>query len=839
MRTFSLAVSGTVMALGLSVAAAGSPAAATRKSPAEPRLAVSHAVPAKPAVAPLMAPEAQNKMVSYYCATCHDDDAKTGGLSLESFDANTIDQHADIAELMIHKLRAGMMPPPQAKERPDRATVTAFVSALETRIDKAAALHPNPGRRMFQRLNRAEYAREVSDLLGLDVDVTAYLPPDTISASFDNIADAQSFSPTLLEGYLRAASAISTLAVGDRNASPTEATYKVPRTESQVHHVEGAPWGTRGGLSVVHIFPADGDYTFRALLHGVPTGQLYGSTTRGEKLEISINGQRVALLNVNYRMTETDKNGLNITSPPVHVNAGPQRITAAFLQHADGPVDDLLAPIDYTLADTQIGDGFGVTTLPHLRDFAITGPFRVTGVSDTVSRQRIFTCRPTSATEEEPCATEIVKRLAAEAYRGPVGADDLKGLMQFYQQGRQHGDFESGVRMALQAILASPKFLFRLEEMPSTLRAGQNYRINDLELASRLSFFIWDEGPDAELLKAAGTGTLHTPAVLDRQVRRLLADPRSMSLSTRFASLWLRLQDVDKIRPDALQFPSYDYRLAQSYKRETQLFFNSIVHEDRDVLDLLNADYTFLNERLARHYGIPNVTGENFRKVTLGPEFDYRRGLLGQGSILMLTSVADRTSPVQRGKWILEVMLGSPPPPPPPNVPALDETSAVSGGKTLSVRQRMEEHRKNPFCASCHRVIDPLGLALENFDVTGAYRIKDNGVPVDSTGSLYDGTEMRGPAGLRQALLNHSDVFLDTFTRNLMAYALGRRVEYYDMPTVRAIIRDAAAHDDHFSSFVLGIVNSAAFQMAKAEPARTTEAANDQPAGRPDKGLRR
>ena len=819
MRNLSYAiVAMALMGIGLSADSTVAHHAQTATATA-PKMAVSHA-------SGQLSDEAQTALVGQYCAVCHSDRGKAGGLTLASFDASKAEQHAETVEKMIKKLRASMMPPPGAK-RPDAATISAFATALETKIDRAASLHPTPGYRTFQRLNRAEYAREVHDLLGIDVDVEAFLPADTMSHGFDNISDAQTFSPTLMEGYLRAASKISSLAVGDRNASPSEATYKVPRTESQMHHIEGTPWGTRGGVSVTHVFPADGDYTFRMLLHGVPTGQLYGSTVRGEQIEVAINGERVALMPVNYRMTETDKNGLNITTPAIHVKAGPQHVTAAFIQRFDGPVDDLLAPIDYTLADTQIGDGYGVTTLPHLRDFSITGPFKVTGVSDTVSRRRIFTCRPTSQTEEPTCAADIIKHLATEAYRAPATTAEVKDLMTFYDQGRKSGDFESGIRLALQAILASPRFLFRLEDAPSTLRAGQNYRINDVDLASRLSFFIWDEGPDNELMKLAANGTLHTPAVLDKQVKRMLADPRSMALSTRFASQWLRLQDVDKMRPDALQFPSYDYRLAEAYKREVVLFFNSIVHDDRSVVDLLNGDYTFVNERIARHYGIPNVTGEQFRKVELGPEFDYRRGLLGKGAILMLTSVADRTSPVQRGKWIMEVMFGSPPPPPPPNVPALDETKAVAaGGKTLSVRERMEEHRKNPACASCHRVIDPLGLALENFDVTGAYRIKDNGVPVDASGVLYDGTKIEGEAGLRQALQHHWDSFIRNFTENMMAYALGRRVEFYDQPTIRGIVKKATANGNKFSSYVLGIVNSPAFQMATAEPVRTTDDAS-------------
>ncbi len=832
MKKFAFAsVGAAVMCLGLGVSADSAKAPRSQPARSAPVPAVSHTA------APMTA-DAQNTLVASNCSTCHDDEGKTGGLTLEHFDAATIDQHADVGEKMIRKLRAGMMPPPTVKDRPDNATLNDFAASLEARIDAVAALHPNPGRRSFQRLNRAEYGRAIHDLLDIDVDVTAFLPADTVSHGFDNIADVQSFSPTLMQGYLSAANKIASVALGDRTASPTEATYKVPRTESQMHHVQGTPWGTRGGVSVIHTFPADGEYTFRIMLHSVPTGQLFGSTVRNEQIEVAVNGERVALLPINYRMSEQDPNGMNLVTPRVHVNAGPQHVTAAFIQHFDGPVDDLLSPQDYTLADTQIGDGYGVTTLPHLRDFSITGPFKVTGVSDTPSRRKIFACRPTTASEEAPCAMLILKRLTSQAYREPASSGDVEPLMKFYNQARKEGDFESGIRLALQAILASPRFLFRLEEAPATLRAGQNYRVSDLDLASRLSFFLWDTGPDADLLKAAGNGTLHTPAVLDKQVRRMLADPKSEALSTRFAAQWLRLQDVDNIKPDALLFPSYDYNLAQSFKRETELLFDSIVREDRNVLTILDADYTFVNERLARHYGIPNVTGDNFRRVTLGPDLAYRRGLLGQGSWLMATSVADRTSPVQRGKWIMEVLLGSPPPPPPPNVPALDDTKAVAaGGKTLSTRERMEEHRKNPACASCHRVIDPLGLALENFDVTAAWRIKDNGVGVDSDGVLYDGTKISGPAGLRAALLAHSESLIRNFTENLMQYGLGRRVEYFDQPAVRTIVRKAAANDNRFSSFVLGVVNSAAFQMSKAEAVQTTD--NSQVIDRPAKGPRR
>jgi hypothetical protein len=806
-----------VGAAALSVAVAAQTTTTPRRqvNPAKPAAAVSHKTQTPPQT------DSQPDVVKQYCVGCHSEKGKAGGLSLVNFDAAHADQNAEIAERMIRKLRAGMMPPPGAR-RPEPATLNAFATGLETTIDAAAALHPNPGHRVFQRLSRAEYARSVRDLLDVDVDVNAFLPPDTISAGFDNIADVQAMSPTLMEGYLRAASKISGIAVGDKTATPTEVTVKVPRTQSQMHHIDGTPWGTRGGVSMMHTFPADGEYTFRVMLHSIPTGELYGSvSSRNEQIEIAINGERVALLDIDYKMDEKDPNGMNLTTPRIHVNAGPQHVTAAFIQRFEGPVDDLIAPIDYTLADTESGDAVGITTLPHLRDFSITGPFTVTGVSDTPSRRKIFVCRPLSPTEEIPCARKIVSQLAGQAYRRVPSGEDVESLMTFYGDARKGRDFEAGIRAVVQALLASPHFLFRLEEMPSGARPGQNYRITDLDLASRLSYFLWATGPDAELLKIATNNTLHLPGVLDRQVRRMLADSRASAISTRFASQWLRLQDVDKIKPDALLYPSFDNELAESYKRETELFFDSIVREDRNVLDLLNADYTFVNERTAKVYRIPNIAGDTFQRVKVVDE--NRRGLLGQGSILMQTSIADRTSPVQRGKWIMEVLLGSPPPAPPPNVPPLDDTkSATESGKTLSVRERMEEHRKNPACNSCHRVIDPLGLSLDNFDVVGAWRIKDNGVNVDTTGKLYDGTELTGPVSLRQALLGHSDALIRNFTDNLMAYALGRRVEYYDQPTIRAVVKKAAQTDYRFSSFVLGIVNSPAFQMSKAEPVTTT-----------------
>ena len=814
-----------VGAVASAYAAAQTPAAAARQAAPQPgavKPATSHA----PASTTLL-PAEQTALVNQYCVTCHNDRSKAGQMSLQSFDAAKFEEHGELAEKMIRKLRSGMMPPAGAR-RPEPAVMTALLNTFESRMDRHAALNPNPGSRPFQRLNRAEYANAVRDLLNLDVDVSPYLPPDTISHGFDNVADAQTFSPTLMDGYLRAASQISRLAVGDRSASATSTTYKIPRAASQMRRVDGAPMGTRGGHSVVHVFPADGHYRLKASLHYEPLGGLAGRNSMTaydlkEQVEFSVNGERVAIFELNTRMSETDpKNGLELVTPPVHIKAGPQRVTAAFVQKLDGPVDDLLMPLENTLADVSIS--WGVTMLPHLRDFIVQGPMEVTGVSDTPSRLKIFSCRPTAKAEEEACATEIIRSLTTQAFRGAPTAADLQDAMKFYDQGREKGGFEVGIRLALQSILMSPRFLFRLEQQPAGLRAA-TYRISDEGLASRLSFFLWGTVPDAELIKAAAIGSLRTPAGLDKQVRRMLADRKSEALSTRFASQWLRLQDLDKIFPDYLLYPQYDDTLARAMKRETELFFDSIVRDDRSVKDLLTADYSFVNERLAVHYGIPNVTGNAFQRVTLPP---YRRGLLGHGSILTLTSVADRTSPVQRGKWVMEVLLASPPPAPPPNVPTLDDSvKANEGGKMLSTRERMEEHRKNPSCTSCHKVIDPLGLALENFDVTGAYRIKDNEVPVDVVGDLYDGTRMDGPSGLREALLKHSDMFLTSFTESLMTYALGRRLEYTDLPAVRAIVRDAGRKGDKLSAYVLGVVNSAAFKMGVADTGKDQRRAAD------------
>lgn len=751
--------------------------------------------------------QGQNEVIGRYCLRCHNDNMTRGGLSLEGFDVAEAHENAEVAEKMIRKLEAGMMPALPAR-RPDEGTLTALVAALASRVDAAAATNPNPGGRTFQRLNRVEYERSVRDLLDLEIDAGAYLPPDPLSAGFDNIADVQGLSATVMEGYLGAAAEISRLSVGDPNASMAVTKYPMSRYTSQRERVEGAPYGTRGGLSVVHNFPADGEYIFTLTVFDAPEGLLFGKALHHqEQIEVSINGERAALLDVDRFM---DPDNQALSTERIFIQAGAQRVSVTFIQRSEGPAVDLVSPHEWSLADRSIGSVHGITSLVHLQSASIIGPHNATGVSATPSRRKIFTCRPTSPDEEAPCAEEIITRLATQAYRRPANERDIAGLMSFFRKGADEGGFETGVRAALEALLSSPHFVLRFEAPAAVQASDQLYRISDLALASRLSFFLWGARPDDELMQLARDSQLSDDAVLEQQVDRMLKDPRSAALGTRFAAQWLRLQDIDKVHPDALLFPDFHEELAAAMRRETELFFNSLVEDDRSVLDLLRADHTFVNNRLARHYGIPNVSGGHFRRVTVpDPE---RRGLLGHGSILTLTSHAERTSPVLRGKWVMSVLLGSPPPPPPPDVPELDATAAVADGRELTVRERLEQHRANPACASCHRAIDPIGLALENFDVTGAWRTKDNGNPVDTSGSLYDGTALTSPSDLRSALLKYAPAFITTFTENLMAYGLGRRVEYPDMPGIRAIVRAASLNDYRMSSFIVGVATSAAFR---------------------------
>ncbi|MBW3534292.1 MAG: DUF1592 domain-containing protein [Gemmatimonadetes bacterium] len=758
-------------------------------------------------------------VVQEYCVGCHNDRRLTGNLSLETFDVATAPERAPVAERMVVKLRAGMMPPPGAR-RPGPDTLLSLVETLEDRLDAAARERPDPGRRVFQRLNRAEYERSVFDLLGMDVDAGAWLPLDTKSANFDNIADVQMPSPTLLDAYLGAAAEISRLAVGYPDVSETTVSWKVPRLASQRERVPGAPRGTRGGISVVHHFPADGSYVFSMEFQPSPDGENYGRAAPfDESIELSIDGARAALLPIDRWSTDSDPDGLTYRTGPIRVAAGPHRVSAAFVRTFEGPVNDNFEPMEHSIADTQIGQEYGITTETHLRELFVTGPSDVTGVSETPTRRRIFTCRPVSRDEARPCARDILSRLATRAYRRPLAADDIDALMAFYERGEAEGGFENGVRAGLNAILASPHFIFRFEEFPESARPGRSYPVSDADLASRLSYFLWGAPPDAELLELAREGDLSDEDELRRQTRRMLADPRAEALATRFAAQWLRLQDLEKIHPDALEYPDYDLQLAEAMRRETELFFHHLVQEDGSFFDLLTADYTFVDERLARHYGIPGVVGDDFRRVSY-PD-DRRAGVLGHGSVLVLTSHANRTSPVLRGKWVMEVLMGTPPPPPPPGVPDLEETEEVSEGRVLTTRERMEMHAASPTCNSCHRFMDPIGLALDNFDVTGKWRVRENGVPLDTRGTFYDGTAVETPADLRRALLRRPVPLVRTFTENLMAYALGRRIEPLDKPAVRAVARRAEDEGFRMSAFVLGIVESDQFRMQRAEAAAT------------------
>ena len=785
--------------------------------------------PAPAAGSTLMNLDQQKALVNRYCMGCHNERVKRGNMTLSELDLAQLDKNPELAEKVIRKVRVGLMPA-AGSPRPDMATLRALAEAMEARMDRNAALRPNPGSRPFQRLTRDEYARAVRDLLGIEVDVAKYLPPDTLSDGLDNIADTQTFSPTLMEGYIRAADRITRETLGDPKAEPTSEVYKIPRTATQLRHVEGAPMGTRGGISVIYNFPADGEYNFRSLLHSTSVGTLFGNVPN-EQLEVSIDGERVALMTIELTISEGATTGMNLYSGRVFVKAGPHRVSSAFIQKHAEIVEDDIAEIDHSNANSDIGSNRELTVYPHLREFEITGPFNASGVSDTPSRRRIFACRPIKPEDELPCATKIMTELTRKAYRRPVNSTDMEGLMGFYDQTRQNGgDFEAGIRASLQALLASLDFVFRFEKTPPNLKPGQSFRIGDLELASRLSFFLWQTLPDDELVNVASQGKLRDPAMIERQVRRMLADPRSESLATKFAGQWLTLNAIESHHPDAFYYAFFDHTLAMGLKRETELFFDSIMREDRSLLDLLTANHTFVNERVADFYEIANIRGSRFRRVEL--KDDYRRGLLGKAALLALTSYADRTSPVLRGKWVMGVLLGTPPPPPPPAVPKLEESGSVAGGKTLTVRERMEIHRANPACNSCHQLIDPIGLALENFDLTGRWRDRDAtyaldeqgvrihtvGLPIDARTKLYDGTPLNGPASLRQAILDHSDAFIQNLTEKLMAYAIGRRVEYYDMPAVRAITREAAKNNNRFSAFVIGIVKSPAFQMSVVEP---------------------
>ena len=773
-------------------------------------------------------PSSPAAVLATYCVTCHNDRLRTSDLSLEHADLADVPKSAELWEKVIRKVRAGMMPP-AGMPRPDAATLDGFVTYLESSIDRAAAASPRPGRTALHRLNRAEYANAIRDLLALEIDATTLLPPDDESSGFDNIADVLTVSPSLMERYLSASWNISRMALGNTAITPSTVTYRVRPDLSQDQHIEGLPPGTRGGLVFEHAFPVDGEYVIKLRLWR-NTFDLMRGMEDPHEIEIAMDGARLTSVTVGGRedfskMAENPgtfgadlDRRLTVRMP---VKAGTHRLWATTVLKSQAPRDDLIKPFLRTTVD-----GLDIIGDPSVDRMTIEGPFAVSGPGDTASRRKILICgvglglpgafakatapkgkaRPA---EEDACAKRILSTLARQAYRKPVDEATLGVLMDFYRRGRQSGgDFERGIEAALQFVLASPEFLFRIEPDPANA-TRTSYQLGDQALASRLSFFLWSSLPDEPLLAASEDGKLKQPAVFEQQVRRMLADARAKTLIDNFAEQWLHLRNLKNSNPDLVAFPDFDDNLRQSMKQETELFFESIMREDRSVMDLLNADYTFVNERLARHYGIPDIYGSRFRRVQI-PD-DRRRGLLGQASILTVTSYPNRTSPVERGKWILTNLLGVPPQPPPPNVPPLQENGA--DGRVLPLRERMEQHRASPVCAGCHRLMDPIGFSMENFDGIGRWRDKDDGVPIDASGTLFTGAKVDGVPALRREMAAHPEVFVGVLTEKMLTYALGRGIEYYDMPAVRKIVRDAKATNYRFSSIVLGIARSVPFQM--------------------------
>jgi uncharacterized protein DUF1592/uncharacterized protein DUF1588/uncharacterized protein DUF1585/uncharacterized protein DUF1595/uncharacterized protein DUF1587 len=825
-------------------------------------------------------------LVDRYCVGCHNQRGKTAGqeparkITLDDVDITRASDHPEIWERVVRKMRAGMMPPAGAR-RPDKTTYEGFISWLEGELDRNAAPYaPAPG---LHRLNRTEYANVVRDALNLDIDAAAYLPSDDSTHGFDNMAGALGISSTLVEAYVSAAGKISRLAIGEP-ATAGLVVYRTPEDTSQDYHIEGLPFGTRGGLLVKHVFPSDGEYTITVTpIFGdnmSPTG--FGSVPC-EKLEILLDGDRVQLVDWqgSRRFGAPDANcggaapagrgrgatpaaaggrGRGAAQPSgggqqgpeaffggrggtpmrarIKVTAGPHMIGATFLATNFAPLLDL---DQHFMRDTlQTGPTPGFTFFPHVGTVRIEGPFDAAAAKESPSREKIFVCRPAVAVEESTCARKIVGTLAAHAFRRPVSASETQSLMAFYEAGRKDGDFEHGVEMALARILADPRFLYRIETEPANVKAGQLYRVSDLDLASRLSFFLWSTTPDEELIALAGQGRLKDPAVLAGQVRRMLADPRAGALSINFAGQWLNLRGLQSAGPLPLVYPDFDDPLRQAMRREVELLFDSIVREDRSVADLLTADYTFVNERLAKHYGIPNVYGSQFRRITLGPDMDVRRGLLGKGAFLTTTSKPERTSPVTRGKWVMTNILGMSPPDPPPDVPPLKPKTGDAAGnaKEPTMRQKMLEHRVRADCIQCHSLMDPIGFSLENFDGIGTWRTLEEDTPVDASAQLFDGTKIDGPAGLRTWLTGYRTQFTEVFAEKLLTYALGRGVEYQDMPLVRAIARDAEKNGARFSSLVLGVVNSKPFQMNMKSRDAATPTSAAAPAADNRKGAR-
>ena len=789
------------------------------------------------------APSPQRLLLDRYCVTCHNERLQTAGLTLDVLDVDDVAERPDVWEKVVRKLRAGLMPP-MGRPRPDREAYDGFASWLEARLDRAAALDPDPGRSpAFHRLNRTEYANAIRDLLALEIDATELLPADDASYGFDNIAASLRMSPTLVDRYLAAARKIGRAAVGSSAAPPTVKVYHLPPDLPQERHLEGLPLGTRGGTLVRHHFPQDGEYVIRAKLaldiaDNIPR---YDET---HELEILLDGEPVArftfagepdpdeapeegaALRAGQNTAERSGYRRNLDAHwrvRLPVTAGMHEVAAAFVENGqlltEATRTNTFARLRLALVEPSLrayaGGYFNDETRsgPYLAHLTVTGPFLPGGPGDTESRRRIFTCRPTAPEDEGPCATQILSTLARRAYRRPPSEAELAPLLAAYRDGRHAAGFDAGIERALRQLLVTPGFLYRIEERPRGMAPDAIHAVSDPDLASRLSFFLWSSIPDDELLDVAERGRLRDPAVLEQQVRRMLADRRSDAFVANFTGQWLNLRRLPDVAPDLKRFPDFDGTLRHALRRETELFFESVLQEDRSVLELLTADHTFVNERLAAHYGIPAVKGSHFRRVTLGDT--SRRGLLGKGSILAATSYAHRTSPVLRGKWILENLLGTPPPPPPPDVPDLKEDN--DRGEVLSMRDRMVQHRASPVCASCHAMMDPLGLALENFDAVGQWRTRSEAfTPIDASGAMLDGTTFDGVDGLREVLLGRSELFVTTLTEKLLTYALGRGLDAGDAPVVRRIVRAAAAEDYRFQSLLLGIVKSLPFQMRRS-----------------------
>jgi mono/diheme cytochrome c family protein len=755
----------------------------------------------------------QRQFLDRYCGTCHNERLKTGGLSLERIDLSRPHAQPEVWEKVVRKLRTGVMPPPNMLQ-PPQAERLALSAWLETSLDVASAAKPNPGRtETLRRLNRTEYQNAIRDLLALDIDAAALLPADESAHGFDNVTVGD-LSPTLLNRYVSAAQKISRLAVGSTQSSLQSDIIQLPADLTQEDQLPGMPIGTRGGLSVSYTFAQDGEYDIQILLARDLAGSISGlREPRSHELLVLLDREPVGSFTIQRPANGDDTLLDKDLKLRVAVHAGPHNLGVTFVKDGASLIETVRQP-----TQSRFNDRRHARTAPAINQISVTGPYAAKGAVDTPSRRRLFVCRPTGSAsgdqdQEEKCARQVLSTLVRRAYRRPIAKADVDEPMAFYREGRAEGDFDTGIARALSAVLINPEFLFRVESDPKKVAASGIYRISDLELASRLSFFLWSSIPDDELLDVAVRGKLSAPEELQKQVRRMLADRRSFNLATNFAGQWLRLRNLEAVTPNAALYRDFDDNLRQALRQETELFFDSVLREDRSVLNFIRADYTFLNERLAKHYGIPNVYGSRFRRVTLAPE-NHRGGLLRQGSVLSVTSYATRTSPVLRGVLVLKNIFGAPPPPPPPNVPALDESNVAAN---LPMRERLAAHRSNAVCASCHRTIDPVGFSLENFNAVGQWReVEVEGQPVDPSGALPGAGEFRGIAGLEDALLSRPELFAATLTENLLTFALGRGVEYYDAPAVRKIVRDAEKDGYRFSSLILGIVKSIPFQMRSA-----------------------